>query len=443
MHGYAWPTAPRAQRDVPTGALRMLTVRRDSTAIAAHLELQIDGVEGPLRDAARRRRRHAGVREPRRHRRAGTSSVRTRAEADRRRTRTVRLLQRQSRRRIQGNAGRLRRRYACASRRADGGVGLRRRRARGDARREDRAQGVGDVQSEKRRTVSITPPTKKARPPYRPRCSAAAISMPRSSTKSVDVSRSATTRASLHLAWDVGPRYRYGATDVRRRPVPRHVPRSLRAVERRRFLHAGQAARAAAAADRRRLLRRREGAARHRARRTTASCRSRSCSARPSATIYTGGVFIDTDIGFGVRGGIAAALAQRARTQAASRSEGRAETEDGVASSYSIPLPGPNNRSYNFGVNYLNENTDTTVSHTDRWSPTRRGNGWASRARSGCTCSPAISTSSIRAATSRSKNTATRRCCIRNWCSNANAPTIRSSCATAIRSRSPRAAGRN
>ncbi len=51
---------------------------------------------------------------------------------------------------------------------------------------------------------------------------------------------------------------------VRRRPVSGHVHAALRAVERRRFLHAGQGARAAAAPDRRRLLRGRAGAAGHR-----------------------------------------------------------------------------------------------------------------------------------------------------------------------------------
>lgn len=80
--------------------------------------------------------------------------------------------------------------------------------------------------------------------------------------------------------------------------------------------------------------------------------------------IYTAGIFLDTDIGFGVRGGLTrrwlndkghklkvdVQVAQKLRT---------------ASVIYSIPLPGPNNRSYNFGVNYLNENTDTTISHTE------------------------------------------------------------------------------
>ena len=79
--------------------------------------------------------------------------------------------------------------------------------------------------------------------------------------------------------------------------------------------------------------------------------------------IYTAGIFIDTDIGFGVRAGLTrrwlsprghklkleAQIAQRLKSAAAT---------------YSIPLPGENDRSYNFGVNYLDENTETTLSHT-------------------------------------------------------------------------------
>ena len=102
---------------------------------------------------------------------------------------------------------------------------------------------------------------------------------------------------------------------------------------------------------------------RNRTRRTTASCRSTSRSARRSATYIPAGVFLDTDIGFGVRGGL-----QRRWLNASGH---KLKVEVQVAQKlktasvvYSIPLPGPNNRSYNFGVDYLNENTDTTISHT-------------------------------------------------------------------------------
>jgi len=80
-------------------------------------------------------------------------------------------------------------------------------------------------------------------------------------------------------------------------------------------------------------------------------------------TVYAAGVFIDTDVGFGVKGAVTrrwvngyghklrveALVAQRLKT---------------VGTVYSIPLPGPDNRSFNFGANYRDENTDTTKSNT-------------------------------------------------------------------------------
>ncbi|MEO8460653.1 MAG: autotransporter assembly complex family protein, partial [Dokdonella sp.] len=80
-------------------------------------------------------------------------------------------------------------------------------------------------------------------------------------------------------------------------------------------------------------------------------------------TIYTGGVFIGTDTGVGVRGGIErrwinkrghklkfeTILAQRLKT---------------LSTLYQIPLPGQDNHSWNFGVTYRDENTDTSQSKT-------------------------------------------------------------------------------
>jgi translocation and assembly module TamA len=80
--------------------------------------------------------------------------------------------------------------------------------------------------------------------------------------------------------------------------------------------------------------------------------------------IYTAGIFVDTDIGFGVRGGLTRRWINshghklKLETQVAQRLKSASAT-------YSIPLPGPNDRSYNIGANYLDENTDTTLSHTE------------------------------------------------------------------------------
>ena len=79
--------------------------------------------------------------------------------------------------------------------------------------------------------------------------------------------------------------------------------------------------------------------------------------------IYTAGLFVGTDTGVGVRGGVEyrwinryghkwkndVVLAQRLKT---------------VTSQYSIPLPGGNQRSLNFGVTYRDANTVTSQSRT-------------------------------------------------------------------------------
>ncbi|WP_266159634.1 autotransporter assembly complex protein TamA [Dyella silvatica] len=80
-------------------------------------------------------------------------------------------------------------------------------------------------------------------------------------------------------------------------------------------------------------------------------------------TIYTGGPFIGTDTGVGVRGGMERrwinarghkwkneiVLAQRLKT---------------LSTTYSIPMPGSDQRSFNFGANYRDANTDTSKSRT-------------------------------------------------------------------------------
>lgn len=80
-------------------------------------------------------------------------------------------------------------------------------------------------------------------------------------------------------------------------------------------------------------------------------------------TIYAGGVFIGTDTGVGVRGGVErrwinkrghklkfeTILAQRLKT---------------LSTLYQIPLPGQDNHTWNFGVTYRDENTDTSQSKT-------------------------------------------------------------------------------
>jgi len=94
-------------------------------------------------------------------------------------------------------------------------------------------------------------------------------------------------------------------------------------------------------------------------------------------TIYTGGVFVGTDTGVGVRGGIErrwvnlhghklkfeTILAQRLKT---------------LSTLYQVPLPGTDNHSLNFGITYRDENTDTSQSKTLRLAAndSRIWHGW-------------------------------------------------------------------
>jgi translocation and assembly module TamA len=94
-------------------------------------------------------------------------------------------------------------------------------------------------------------------------------------------------------------------------------------------------------------------------------------------TVYTGGVFVGTDTGVGIRGGIErrwvnrkghklkfeTILAQRLKT---------------LTTLYQIPLPGKDNHSFNFGITYRDENTKTSESKTLRLAAndSRVWRGW-------------------------------------------------------------------
>jgi translocation and assembly module TamA len=94
-------------------------------------------------------------------------------------------------------------------------------------------------------------------------------------------------------------------------------------------------------------------------------------------TVYTAGVYVSTDTGPGVRVGM-----QRRWVN----DEGHkfnvdidnAQRLKAITSGYKIPLPGPNDKSLNFGVTYRDENTDTSQSRTERIvaNETRKWRGW-------------------------------------------------------------------
>jgi translocation and assembly module TamA len=80
-------------------------------------------------------------------------------------------------------------------------------------------------------------------------------------------------------------------------------------------------------------------------------------------TIYTGGLFIGTDTGFGLRGGIE----KRWINQRGHKWKNEvvvAQRLKSVSTLYTVPLPGDNQRSLNYGATYRDSNTDTSQSRT-------------------------------------------------------------------------------
>ena len=94
-------------------------------------------------------------------------------------------------------------------------------------------------------------------------------------------------------------------------------------------------------------------------------------------TIYTGGPFVGTDTGVGVRGGIERRWVNR-RGHKWKNELVLAQRLKTLSTLYSIPLPGPHQRSYNFGANYRDANTDTSQSRTLELvaNESRQWHGW-------------------------------------------------------------------
>lgn len=94
-------------------------------------------------------------------------------------------------------------------------------------------------------------------------------------------------------------------------------------------------------------------------------------------TIYTGGPFVGTDTGVGVRGGIERRWVNR-RGHKWKNELVLAQRLKTLSALYSIPLPGPDQRSYNFGANYRDANTDTSQSRTLELvaNESRQWHGW-------------------------------------------------------------------
>jgi translocation and assembly module TamA len=94
-------------------------------------------------------------------------------------------------------------------------------------------------------------------------------------------------------------------------------------------------------------------------------------------SIYTGGPFIGTDTGFGVRGGLERRWVNR-RGHKWKNELVVAQKLKTLSTLYSIPMPGDNQRSYNVGANFRDANTATSQSRTLELvgNETRQWHGW-------------------------------------------------------------------
>ncbi len=94
-------------------------------------------------------------------------------------------------------------------------------------------------------------------------------------------------------------------------------------------------------------------------------------------TIYTGGPFIGTDTGLGVRGGVERRWLNRYGHKWKNELV-VAQRLNTLSTLYTIPLPGPNQRSYNFGAKFRDSDTTTSQSRTLELvgNETRQWRGW-------------------------------------------------------------------
>lgn len=177
----------------------------------------------------------------------------------------------------------------------------------------------------------------------------------------IEISR-ATNRATIRLAWEPGRRYRFGATDFQGAPfrrgfLDRYLPwkpgdyfaLSQLLELQRRLTDADYFAFVDVEPDLEHAV---DGVV-----------PIKVGVAPAKRTVYTAGIFVGTDTGPGIRGGIQrrwindrghkfgvdTLIAQRLKT---------------AAVTYGIPYPGPNDRRFNFGANFRDEDTATSRSRT-------------------------------------------------------------------------------
>ena len=194
-------------------------------------------------------------------------------------------------------------------------------------------------------------------------------------THRVEVNRG-NHSAVIKLAWDAGPRYRYGKVDFEGsqfRPgfLDRYVPfKSGDYFSQSQLLALQQALNGADYFAVVNVLPDLDKA-KHGVVDVTVQL------APAKRTIYTGGPFIGTDTGFGLRGGVERRWVNRSGHKWKNELV-VAQRLKTLSTLYSIPMPGPNQRSYNFGANFRDSDTATSQSRTLELvgNETRLWHGW-------------------------------------------------------------------
>jgi translocation and assembly module TamA len=82
-------------------------------------------------------------------------------------------------------------------------------------------------------------------------------------------------------------------------------------------------------------------------------------------TVYSAGIYMSTDTGPGARAGLQRRWIND-RGHKLGFSIEKAQRLETLDTKYQIPMPGPNDRSFNFGATYRDEDTDTTTSRNSR-----------------------------------------------------------------------------
>jgi translocation and assembly module TamA len=194
-------------------------------------------------------------------------------------------------------------------------------------------------------------------------------------THRVEVTR-ANHSAAIKLAWQVGPRYRYGQVHFDGSPfnngfLDRYVPfKSGDYFSQTQLLELQQALNGA---DYFAVVNVMPDV--DEAKNGVVDVTVQLAPAKRS--IYTGGPFIGTDTGFGVRGGMERRWVNR-RGHKWKNELVVAQKLKTLSTLYSIPMPGDNQRSYNVGANFRDANTATSQSRTLELvgNETRQWHGW-------------------------------------------------------------------